>query len=159
MRNILVAVDGSECSFRAVEYCAFQFNGLSDLSIVLFHVLPNLPPRFWDPGHILDSAEQEGRRQIVENWIDAQKAATEPIFQSALAMLTGRGIEPDRIRAKTVYDSTDVAGSILEEAKSGQYLTLVLGRTGSSRTGGFSMGSTTSRIFNRGAGIAVCVVE
>jgi nucleotide-binding universal stress UspA family protein len=159
VRNVLVAVDGSEPSFRAVEYCARQFGGLSDLSITLLHVLPNLPPRFWDPGHILDSGEQEGRRQIVESWIEEQKAATEPMFQAALAVLTRYGIEPDRIRAKTVYDSTDVAGSIIEEVEKGQYLTLILGRKGSSRTGGFSMGSTTSRILNRGAKVAVSVVE
>jgi nucleotide-binding universal stress UspA family protein len=159
MRNILVAVDGSECSFRAVEYCGRQFSGLADLSIVLFHVMPNLPPWFWDQGHIPDEGESEGRREIVERWIGDQKRVIEPMFQSAIDMLVERGIEADRISTKTIYDSTDAAGSIVEEASVGWYLTLVIGRCGSSRVGGFFTGSTTARIINRGAGLAICVVE
>ena len=126
MRSVLLALDGSECSFRAVDYCGYQFSGLADLSLVLFHVMSNLPPWFWDPGHLPDDREREGRKEIAEKWIEEQKQAIEPVFQSAVDRLTELGIVPERVRRKTIYDSTDVAGSILEEAKDGRYLTLVL---------------------------------
>ncbi len=159
MRKVLVGIDGSECGFRAVEYCGRQFSGLDDLSIVLLHVMPNLPPRFWDPGHIFSGEELKGRAELMEKWLESQKQAVEPMFQTAVAILDRRGIEADRIRTKAIYDSTDVAESMLEEARTGQYLTLVIGRCASPRAGEFFLGSTTSRIINRGAGLAVCVVE
>jgi nucleotide-binding universal stress UspA family protein len=158
VRGILLAIDDSECSLRAIEYCGRQFSGLPGLSLVLLHVLPNLPPRFWDPGHLLDRQEQEGRKKIVEGWIEHQKTIIEPMFQAAISALTKWGIEAEGISTKTVYDSTDIAASILEQARDGQYLTLVLGRCSSGR-GGFSMGSTTSRIINRALGLAICVVD
>lgn len=95
----------------------------------------------------------------MEKWLESQKQAVEPMFQTAVAILDRRGIEADRIRTKAIYDSTDVAESMLEEARTGQYLTLVIGRCASPRAGEFFLGSTTSRIINRGAGLAVCVVE
>lgn len=159
MRKVLVGIDGSECGFRAVEYCGHQFGGLEDLSIVLLHVMPYLPPQFWDPGHIFSEEEQKRHRQLVERWAESQKQAVEPMFQTAIAILNRRGIEADRIQTKTTYDSTGVAESILEEARTGGYLTLVIGRCGVSRAVEFFLGSTTSRIVNRGAGLAVCVVE
>ena len=159
MRRILVAIDGSECASRAIEYCGKQFSGLADLSFTLFHVLPNLPPRFWDDGHILNQEEREARQRVINKWLENQKLATEPMFRNAIELLEQKGIQPERIETKTIYDSTDVAKSILEEARDGGYLTLVLGRCGFSRVGEVFLGSTTSRIINQGAGLAICVVE
>ncbi len=159
MRKILVAIDGSECASRAIEYCGKQFSGMSDLSLILFHVLPNIPPRFWDDGHILTKEEKEARLGVVNKWLENQKLATEPMFRGAIEVLTRGGIHPDRIETKTIYDSTDAAASILEEARDGGYLTLVLGRCGFSWIGERLLGSTTSRIIQQGAGLAICVVE
>ena len=61
MRKILLAIDGSACSSRAVAYCGKQFAGVPDLSVALLHVLPNLPAQFWDDGHILSEQEKEAR--------------------------------------------------------------------------------------------------
>jgi nucleotide-binding universal stress UspA family protein len=159
MRRILVALDGSECAFRAVEYCGLQFAGVTDLAVTLLHVLPSLPPRFWDEGHMLSEEEREARRRLVEEWLARQKASVEPIFLRAEAMLEQKDIQEAQVETKIVYDSTDVAATILEEARARPYLTLVLGRCGFSPLRTPLLGSTTSRIINRGAGLAVCVVE
>ena len=132
---------------------------MGDLSLTLFHVLPNLPPRFWDDGHLLSSEEKEARHQVVSRWIENRKVALEPMFRSATEDLTQRGVHPDQIETKVIYDSADAATSILEEAMDGGYLTLVLGRCGFSRLGERLLGSTTSKIIQRGAGQAICVVE
>ena len=44
-------------------------------------------------------------------------------------------------------------------AKDGGYLTLVLGRSHTSRVGELLLGSTTIKIIHRGAGLASCLVE
>ncbi|OPY69098.1 MAG: Universal stress protein family protein [Syntrophorhabdaceae bacterium PtaU1.Bin034] len=159
MRKILVAIDGSECAFRAVAYCGDQFSGLEDLSLTLFHVLPGLPPRFWDEGHLLDEQEKRAKEALMNQWIDSQKKQIAPMFGSAIDILKTKGIGPEQVETKAIYDSTDVAGTILEEARDGGYLTLVLGRAGFSQVGEFISGSIATKIINRGAGLAICVVE
>jgi nucleotide-binding universal stress UspA family protein len=159
MRKILVALDGSECAFRAVEYCGLQFAGLGDLHVTLFHVLPYMPARIWDVGHILSPEEKTVQANLISKWLDNQKRTAEPIFRKAMAMLEKAGIEGQRVETKIVSDSIDVAGSILEEARDGGYLSLVLGRCGAPGVREFFLGSTTNKIINHGAGLTICVVE
>jgi nucleotide-binding universal stress UspA family protein len=159
MRRILVAIDGSKHSFRVIEYCGKQFSGMSDLSLTLFHVLPNLPTRFWDDGHILTKKEKEARQRVVNKWMENQKLATEPMLRDAMEGLTRACIPQEQIETKTIPHSTNEVTSILEEARDGGYLTLVLGRYGLSWIDEHVLGSTTGKIIHRGAGLAICVVE
>ncbi|MGD1073632.1 MAG: universal stress protein [Bryobacteraceae bacterium] len=159
MRKILVGIDGSKHSSRVIEYCGKQFSGMSDLSLTLFHVLPNLPTRFWDDGHILTKEEKEARQGVVDKWLGNRKLATGPMFRDAIETLTGAGIPREQIETKTIPDSTNEVTSILEEARDGGYLTLVLGRYGLSWVDEHVLGSTTGKIIHLGAGLAICVVE
>lgn len=159
MRDLLVAFDGSECAFTAVDYVGKQFSGLKDIKITLFYVLPNLPPYFWDDGHILSPSEREERKRVVEKWLSNQGLKMEPLFAKARQMLLDRGINANQIETKTKSDVADVAESILEEARTGEYFTLVVGRCGFSHRDKLFTGSTTTSIINRGAGLAICVVE
>ncbi len=159
MRHLLLAFDGSECGFRAVDYVGEQFSGVGDLKVTLFHVLPNLPPYLWDDGHILSPAERAERKRVVEKCLESQRLRIEPLFGKARQMLIDRGMNAGQIETKTKSDVTDVAESILEEARTGGYLTLVVGRCGFSHKERYFTGSTTTSIINRGTGLAICVVE
>jgi nucleotide-binding universal stress UspA family protein len=159
MRKILVAIDGSKHSSRVIEYCGKQFSGMSDLSLTLFHVLPNLPTRFWDDGHILTKKETDARQEVVDKWLENRQLATEPMLGNAVEALTRAGIPRERIETKTIPDSSNEVTSILEEARDGGYLTLVLGRYGLSWIDEHVLGSTTGKIIHWGAGLAICVVE
>ncbi len=159
MKKMLIAVDGSESSLRAVEYAATQFSGLSDITITLLHVLPYPPAPLWDDGHIPTREEKEERQRAIERWLAGQRSGTEPMFDKVINILTRHGIAIRQIEKKTISDSIDVADSILEETKDGGYQTLVLGRRGLSPVKKFLMGSVTAKIISHGAGVAVCVVD
>ena len=159
MKKILVAVDGSEGSVGAVEYVGSQYSGMTDLQITLLHVLPYPPAPLWDDGHIPDREEKTERDKAIDRWLLHQRVKAESIFSKAIETLTVRNIAPDKIMKKTISDSTDVADSILEQARDGGYQTLVVGRRGLSRVSRVFMGSVTTKIINHGAGVAVCVVE
>ena len=159
MRKILVAITGSKRSLKTIEYCGRQFSGMSDLSLTLLHVLPGVPALFWDDGHILSEGEKAERRRVVEKWLENKKLATQPMFRSAMEILTKEGIKPEQIETKTIDDAADPATGILEEARNGGYLTLVIGRSASSRVAELLLGNTTISIIHRGAGLAICVVE
>ncbi|MCG6535182.1 MAG: universal stress protein, partial [Syntrophales bacterium LBB04] len=96
---------------------------------------------------------------IVAGKTIAQESSHEKSSSWRIELLRQKGIHPEQIETKTISDSTDVTKSILEEARNGGYLTLVLGRCDFSRVREFFLGSTTSRIINQGAGLAICVVE
>jgi nucleotide-binding universal stress UspA family protein len=159
MSKLLVAIDGSQCSQRAVEYVARQFSGLSGLEITLFHVLPYVPAVFWDDGHIKSSEEVEARKKLVDLWLANQTSRLDPIFHEAAAVLTKGGIRPEQITVRSVSDSIDAAGSIIEEAKTGGYQTVVMGRCGRTAGERLLMGSVTTKVINYGTGMALCVVE
>ncbi len=159
MNKMLIAIDGSQCSIRAVDYAGRQFSGNRDLRITLLHVLPYPPAPFWDDGHILSDEEKTARNKVIETWLMNQRAKLEPLFSEAVDMLIGKGIGPEQIEKKSISDSTDVAESILEEARDGGYQTLILGRCGLSASKRFLMGSVTTKIVNNGSGLAICIVE
>jgi nucleotide-binding universal stress UspA family protein len=159
MKKMLIAIDGSESSVRAVEYAAAQFSGLADLQITLLHVLPYPPAPLWDDGHIPTREEKEEREKGIERWLTGQRVKSEPMFDKAISIMTRHGIPAGRIGKKMISDSIDVAGSIIEETADGGYETLVLGRRGLSAMKKFLMGSVTAKVISHGAGMAVCIVE
>jgi nucleotide-binding universal stress UspA family protein len=159
MNKMLIAIDGSQCAMRAVDYAGRQFSSNRDLRITLLHVLPYPPAPFWDDGHILSEVEKAARNSVIEKWLVNQRAKLEPLFKEAVDLLIGKGIGPEQIEKKSISDSTDVAASILEEARDGGYQTLLLGRCGLSASKRFLMGSVTTKVVNNGSGIAICIVE
>jgi nucleotide-binding universal stress UspA family protein len=159
MNKILIAIDGSQCSRRAVEYIGRQYSGNRDIRITLLHVLPYPPAPFWDEGHMLSDEEKASRDHVIEKWLINQRAKLEPLFQETAEVLIGKSIGREQIEKKSISDSSDVAGSILEEVRDGGYHTLVLGRCGLSASKRFFMGSVTTKIVNHGSEIAICIVE
>ena len=159
MRKILVSVDGSEGSLRAVQFVGDFFSGSSDLEITLFHVLPKLPAELWEEGHILSGQEKDRRKTAINHWQDKQTLKIEKIMKKAVTTLTERGIEQQHIETKFVPEFTDVAETILDEARNGGYQVLILGRRGLSNVSRFLMGSVTNKVIHHGTGLAVCIVE
>jgi nucleotide-binding universal stress UspA family protein len=156
MKKLLIAIDGSDYALKAVDYVSNQFNG-EDLQISLFHVLPYVPAEFWDDGHILTEEERRSRKNVVDKWLSNQTSKLEPIFSAALKILTSSGIKKDRISTKWISDSTDVVGSILEEARTGGYDMLVVGRYGHGSNEG-RLGDITEQLVRQGSGTPLCVV-
>lgn len=157
--KILIAIDDSKGSFKAVDYVGQHFACVSDLRITLFHILPNMPATFWDDGHFLTKEESEARREMIEKWLKNQKSKIEPVFKKAIEHLTKKGISPERIETKSVSEPLDVAESILTEARTAGYQMLVVGRHSYSRAERLLIGSVSNKIINYGAGITICVVE
>jgi nucleotide-binding universal stress UspA family protein len=157
MTKMLIALDESPSAMKAVEYVAQQFGRADDVEVNLVHVLPNLPAIFWDEGHILSDGEKQDRKKVVDKWLVAQKAKIEPLFTKAANMLATKGIPAARIQTKFVSDSTDVADSILEEARDSNCRSIVIGRSHHSPK--HVLGTVAGRIAGQGAGMVVTIVE
>jgi nucleotide-binding universal stress UspA family protein len=157
-KDILVAFDGSEYALKAVAYAASRF-ALGDVKITLLYVLPNIPPQFWDDGHILTEAERDERQRVVDRWFSNQKAVLKPLFEKARLILEENGVAQGQIEAKMVSDVTNVADAILEVAKAGGYGTVVLGRQASPHKARVFAGGIVTTLLNKADDLAICVVE
>jgi nucleotide-binding universal stress UspA family protein len=156
MTRILIAINESPSATKAVEYVAQRFGQTQDMQISLVHVLPNLPAIFWDEGHILSEDEKRERKKVVDKWLVSQKAKMEPLFTNAVGLLTAKGFRPANIETKFISDSTDTADSILEEARDGNYQTVVVGRSHHSPK--HVLGAVAGRIASQGSGMVVAIV-
>ena len=157
MRKILVALDGSENSLKAVHYAGKQFGCCDDVHIVLCNVLPIIPAEFWDDGLVLTDKERTARKSVIDKWISNQKMQLDPMFTAAKNTLSAAGVDPGQVTTKLLSDSHDIAASICEEARSGDYQTLVIGRCGRSDPEG-RIGMIAEKIARLGAVIPVCIV-
>ncbi len=90
--KVLIALDGSEGAWRAVEYVAQTFGKTSEVEVSLLHILTGLPPAFWDDGHILKEKEREARQRLVGNWQAEQEKKWESLVRRARERLETAGI-------------------------------------------------------------------
>ena len=158
MNKMLIPIDGSECSMKAVRYAASHFQGMPGLQITLLHVLP-MPAVFWDEGHMLNEEEKSERRRFFEQWKEEQRKRFEPSFREAFEALIQKGIKHEQIIIKDASDTVDAADRILDETRSGGYDTLLIGHCTHDRASHFLRGSVTLEIAHRGAGAALSIIE
>ena len=145
-RGIMVAVDGSESSLRAVDHLSFIFGGNPDLTISFFHVAPRLSD-FCS----IDFAETD--TSALEAVIkQGDNACIDRFYAHALKKLGDAGISEGQIRIEVSKGGFRVGKAILDAYRKGHFGTLVVGRRGMNKQ--FFTGSVSRYLvnqFSRGA--------
>jgi nucleotide-binding universal stress UspA family protein len=133
----IVGIDSSDGSILAVNHLARIAKGLGK-EVLLLHVVRKVPEM-----NSLSGPETEQFEKDRE-----QKAAgdIEPVFQKAVKILQEAGISSGKILTKVIVGATTRAGTILEEARTGAYGTIVVGRRGLSTVEEFDMGRVTNKL-------------
>ncbi len=139
-QKILVAVDGSPCATRAVQFVADTVGRLPGYQIRLIHVVRGG-----------DAAETE---DLEANGF----SGSEPVFKPAEAILTGAGIDPASISTRRISGVMSRAGAIVNAAEKGGWGTIVLGRRGLSSVGDFFMGRVSNKVVHAGRMDTVWIV-
>ena len=97
-------------------------------------------------------------RDKQEAWIRKEGEAECHILKQACETLRQSGFDTSRVTL-TYGHEDDIARNILEEARNGQYDTIVVGRQGTSRIKQIFGGGTTDRVLRDAKGFAIWVVE
>jgi nucleotide-binding universal stress UspA family protein len=131
-KRILIAVDESDASRRAVDYVAEVSGGGTGFQVALLHL--ELPPRMFEWGGSENPETEEevsgerGRtyRQIEQKALVKSEARLEPFR----ALLAKRGIEAAvlLVQFEEPLDRKNIAESVLKTAKERDYGTVVVGR-------------------------------
>ncbi|MCB2186679.1 MAG: universal stress protein [Deltaproteobacteria bacterium] len=153
-KQILIAVDGSRASDRALDYLGLIGGRLvKDLKVTVLYVMNPIPPFMRrEAAHDTDTF-----RRVREMESKARKKAQE-VLDLARKRLLGHGMPEDFIETKAAVRTSDAARDILFEGEHGLYDALVLGRRGLSKTQELFIGSTTNTIVQHAERLPVWVV-
>jgi len=147
-RNILIAVDASENSRRAVQYVADLLGGIKGFSATLLHVI-----REPEEDEFPDPEEKE-------KWYQEYRRQVDLMLEDYRRMLIGAGFAPEAVSTRSsLRYCPSMAECIIAERDSLEYATLVVGRKGLSLKEEFLFGSISGKIVRIARDCAVWVVE
>ena len=148
--DILVAVDGSENSLKAVDHLARMIAKNTDVKITFFHVTPRLkdfcPVDF-------EEADTEALEEIIQR---GDKACIDQFFLHAKKRLNEAGIREHQIHVKVEEGVFRVGKAVLDEYRQGNFGTLVIGSRGMNKK--YFTGSVSRYLINEFTGGALWVV-
>ena len=162
LSRILIEVDGSEHSARALRYVGTLLRDTRDVQVTLFHVLKPMPRELLEHGGSEDPAEEirlaKELQQDQENWVRTESLFESPILATALELFRQTGFPLDRVTMKFGHED-DIAHTILDEARTGGYGTIVVSRQGSNGMKRFFGGGVTDQLLRDASGYTLWVVE
>lgn len=147
-RHLLVAVDASANSKRAVMYLADFFGDDKDVFVTILSVIPEPSEDYF----ITD--EQR------ENWLAKKEAEMNDVLAGYKEILLGAGFHEDQIDVRLIVRQCESIGdAIIEEQAKLRCCIVVVGRRGISHNEEFVFGSTSNKILHYAKNCAVMVVE
>jgi nucleotide-binding universal stress UspA family protein len=147
-KHLLVAVDDSEGSKRAVLYVADFLGGLPGFTVTLCSIIPAPEPDFFD------LEEQEFA------WIKEKKAQAGKMLENYRQVLIRAAFPEDKVRIRSlVNNGKSFADAILHLRCDHTCCTVVVGRQHKSKAEEFLFGSTSSKLIHEAKSCAVWVVE
>lgn len=151
--KVLVAVDGSEQSLRAIRYAAGVFPP-DRTHIVLFHVRVKLVELFEDL-----AAYPHYKHQVtsLRRWATDQKSIIRQAMEAAVADFRQKGFSESAITVKSQDENLGIAQDIIKESYDG-YHAIVVGRTGWSRFKDWLFKSTAMKLVAKVKHIPIVVV-
>jgi nucleotide-binding universal stress UspA family protein len=147
-RNILIAVDASENSRRAVQYVASMLGGMKGFKATVLHVIR-------EPEEDEFPVQEEK-----EKWYYAHRQHVNRMLEKYRRMLIGAGFTPEDVSTRaTLRYCPSMAECILAEQDLLKYATLVVGRKGLTHKEEFLFGSISGKIVRTARNCTVWVVQ
>ena len=149
-KKFIVAVDGSEASRRAVEYLSLMIGPNPDIRVTLLHVVPKLETHF---------GFKFGKKEagIEEVFVKADKQHINHFYVEAKKKFKEAGIPEGQIAFQVTTRTGNAGKAIIDEAKKGDYGTVVIGRRGLSKA--FFMGSVSRYVVDNSSNRAFWLVS
>ncbi len=140
--KILIPVDGSKQALTAVRYVGSVLKP-KNARVVLFYVDSELPESFWD---LEKNPEFRSKLAPVKAWAAQRKQLVTDSMEKARKILINAGFSPEALSIKIQGRKVGIARDILQEANSGEYRAVIVGRTGVSNVKGIVLGSVANKL-------------
>lgn len=143
-KKILVAVDGSERSSKAVKYIA-ETDIFKNMKVVLFNVFSNVPKYYQD----LEKNPQFHNASLeVRAWEAGQRKIIQDFMNIAQKTLIKSGFSKEDVVVDIHDRQVGIARDIIQESRNGYYC-VVVGRKGMSRIREIALGSTAMKVIEK----------
>ncbi|MFZ2444910.1 MAG: universal stress protein [Syntrophobacteraceae bacterium] len=145
--KIMIGLDSSLSAIRAVEFVGRMLNS-EGVGVTLTHIIRTpenrigKPLRASDPGRVVDEREAE----------------MGPVFEKAIMSLSAAGFAPDKIETMMIEGGGSRAVHLYNEAASGRYGAVVVGRKGVSDVQEFTMGKMPYKLGQIARNVALWLV-
>ena len=147
-KKILLAVDASENSRRAVSYVSQMLGGCDGFYVIFLHVI-NPPEEDYFPCQ----SDQD-------KWLQQHRIKIESLLEKYLRILVREGFDPKALSKKIVLGyRPSIAECIIEEQNRLGCSTIVVGRQGLSRSEEILFGSVSSKLVSHAKSSTVWIVE
>ncbi len=162
-KRLLVAMDDSEASHKAVAYVSAMIDGRPGYHVCVLHGIPPAPPLEHggseDPllEKILDANLQKKRAE----WIKREQQSAQPMLEKAKAVLRSAQVAEDAMttRFASASNADTLVSEILEAAQAENSDTIVVGRETFTGLDRIFKHHVADDLIRRGHGYTVWVVE
>ncbi|SHF39996.1 Nucleotide-binding universal stress protein, UspA family [Desulfacinum infernum DSM 9756] len=156
--GVLVAMDASDEALKAVGFTASMV-GRKPRRVLLLHVIRGMDPGAQSVLRFFAPEEQRDWLKKSEEELERVVAHMDAVFERAFTVLEAEGVPRHLIETKVITGATSRAGAIVQEARAGNYGTVVVGRRGLSRVEEFFMGRVSNKVVQLAKDRTVWVVN
>ncbi len=147
-KHLLIAVDESDSSQRAVLYVADFLGGVPGFIVTILQIIPVPDEDFFE-------SDEE-----MHKWTSEKMRATNEMLAKYRQILIQSGFPEDKVRYRAcIEESRSFSDAILETRCDLTCCTIVVGRHHKSKAEEFLFGSTSNRLIHEAKNCAVWVVE
>ncbi len=158
-RKALVAMEGTPESRELSQYCAELLAPCPGFSFTFLHLMPPVPPTFWDDGHILANSELKDRQSRIEKWKTEWRGKVEKHMAEGRDMLAEKGVPQDRVAAMVLPTREGVARDLLNEIGEHRFHVVVMGKKSFHERKPFLMGSHAAKVLQNAKATILCLVD
>jgi nucleotide-binding universal stress UspA family protein len=137
-KKIMIALDGSEGSIRAVARAGALIDP-AECEVMFCHVIRPLSIQQLSPRELFKQKHEE-------DWIAANQRKMVPVIMEARRRLQKARFSEERISSEILTYQKSRAAAIVKAAANGGYDTIALGRRGLTSVGEFSIGRVSRKI-------------
>jgi nucleotide-binding universal stress UspA family protein len=156
--SVLIATEGTPDARVLAEYTSEFFVDCPGLRYSFMHVIPPLPPEFWDDGHILNESEQKERQARIEKWKTNWTDSVERCMAEGRNILAGRGADPKNVETLVLPTREGISRDLLAEIEAHKFRIVIMGRKSHREKKPFQLGSNASKILQNSRGVIFCLV-
>lgn len=163
--RLLVVMDGSEASERALRYVTRVVGGRRNFRVCLMYALPPMPPALLEFGGARRPGEQESLEEALRRrqrqWVVEAKRQAKPALDRARGILRKAGMAPGRLAAKFLDPPMRgrMVEEILDQARARRCRGIVIGRESMSWLRELVDGDLAQELVRAAKGFTVWVVE
>lgn len=157
--KVLIAMEGASDYQALARYTSEFLAPNPSLQYTFLHIMPPVPPTFWDDGHILGPSEQKDRQGRIDKWRKDWVERVEKFMDESRAMLTGRGVETKNIETLILPAKEGIARDLLNEIDEHKFEMVVMGKKSLHERKPFLMGSHANKVLQNVKGAILCLID